>query len=70
MWTFIIFIIYILIGIFVNYKYNKSHIMNLREDFPILSKIIITGLVLLWPALICTEIETYFINKNAREKHS
>ena len=44
--------------------------MNLREGFPILSKIIITGLVLLWPAIICTEIEIYFINKNAREKHS
>lgn len=70
MWTFITFIIYILIGIFVNYKYNKSHIMNLREGFPILSKIIITGLVLLWPAIVCAEIETYFINKNAREKHS
>lgn len=62
--TFIVIIVYILIGIFVNYKYNADRIKTTREIFPILSNIIILALIILWPALISAQIECYFNNRN------
>ena len=66
MLIFIAIIIYIFVGIFLNYKYNREMISFCLQTFPILSKIIITCLVILWPAIICARIENYFINKNER----
>jgi len=56
-------IIYIVIGIFVNYKFNKTLIKDTIKIFPILSKFIICYFVLLWPAIICSKIEDFFDNR-------
>ena len=56
----ICFIIYIIIGILINWKYNKDIINKIKEVFPILSKILIPGLIILWPAIIASKIENHF----------
>lgn len=61
--TFIIGIVYILIGIFLNYKYNKQVISYTRKVFPILSNLIIPTLIILWPALVAAKIENWYDNR-------
>lgn len=54
------FIIYIIIGILINWKYNKDVIKKIKKVFPILSKILILGLIILWPTIIASKIENHF----------